>query len=39
MATKDEVKAALLERMKDPTISATVFDELQRRLALLDNEE
>jgi hypothetical protein len=38
MATTEDVREALLERMKDPTLNADVFNEMLRRLKSLDSE-
>lgn len=35
MTTKEEVVAALNERLADPTISPDVFDDLVRRLKII----
>jgi hypothetical protein len=39
MATTDDVKDALIERMSDPEISASTYNEMQRRLSLLESVE
>ena len=36
MASKEEVIAALRARMSDPTISSEVFEELQRRVEVME---
>jgi hypothetical protein len=38
MATKDDVRDALLEQMRDPSLPSTTFDEFDRRIKLLDEE-
>jgi hypothetical protein len=38
VATKEETKGALLEKMGDPALSGDVFDELSRRVELLTEE-
>lgn len=39
MASKEDIRDTLLEEMKDPALEAEVFDEFNRRLQLLDEEE
>lgn len=39
MATTEDVREALLDRMKDPTLEKSVFDEMYRRLQLLEDEK
>jgi hypothetical protein len=36
--TKEDVRNVLLEKMSDPGISGDTFDELNRRVTLLDQE-
>ena len=38
MSTKEDVKQSLLDQMKDPALPGDVFDELNRRMKLLDEE-
>lgn len=38
MGTRDEVKQSLLDQMKDPALPGDVFDELNRRVKLLEEE-
>lgn len=36
--TKEETREALLEKMSDPDLEPAVFDELNRRVKLLEEE-
>jgi hypothetical protein len=39
VVTKEEAREALLERMQSPLLSAAKFDELKRRVELLEEKE